>query len=171
MAGYFAEYLTGLTGIFDGELMESKMIDRLEKPFGTALARLALCGGLALLGAGGAGMSAAADTPPELQVLTRAQARWDAAVAGDFEKSYSFTAPSYRALTPFKNFKAQRTGEASLASAKVIGVECGAESCAAKVRIEFYGPITKYNTAPSLISTHYDERWVVEEGNWWLFLQ
>ena len=110
--------------------------------------------------------------PPEEQVLERAQARWDAARTGDFEKSYSFTAPSYRAVTDIKIFRNETAGSQSLISAKVISVTCATDSsCAAKIRIEFYSPLSAHRLKPDTIVTHYDEQWTKEDSNWWLFRQ
>lgn len=112
----------------------------------------------------------AGDAPAEKLVMERAQARWDAARAGDFEKSYGFTAPSYRAVTDFKLFRAATVGEQQLLAAEVLGVKCETEaSCSARVRIKFNLPLSQYRTQAELVETHYDEAWVKEDGNWWLF--
>ncbi len=106
----------------------------------------------------------------EQQVMDRAQARWDAARAGEFEKSFSYTAPSYRAVTDLKIYRNETSGSQSLVSAKVIGVKCENEtSCAAKIRLEYYEPFTVNKLKPGIIQNHYDEPWIKEDGAWWLF--
>lgn len=106
----------------------------------------------------------------EQQVMDRAQARWDAARAGEFEKSFSYTAPSYRAVTDIKIFRNETSGSQSLISAKVIGVKCESEtSCAAKIRLEYYEPFNVNKPKPGIIQNHYDEPWIKEDGAWWLF--
>lgn len=151
--------------------LKDKMITRGNR-ISLALARLALCAGV-LAAAGCAGTAAEnASGSAEEQVQARAQARWNAALAQDFEKSYSYTAPSYRALTDFRLYKAQKAGEAALISAKIVGVKCENEnSCAAKVRIEFHAPLMGGYKKDDTIVTHYDEKWIKEDGKWWLFLQ
>lgn len=106
----------------------------------------------------------------EEQVMARAQARWDAARAGEFEKSFSFTPPSYRAVTDLKVYRQETAGSQGLVAAKVIGVKCESEmSCAAKIRIEYYGPASISNPKPDIIINHYDEPWIKEDGAWWFF--
>ena len=102
--------------------------------------------------------------------MERAQARWDASRAGDFEKAFSYTAPSYRAVADIKVFRAETAGSQSLVSAKVLKVECSSEaSCSARIRIEFYEPLGFSKTKPRTIETHFDEPWIFEDGSWWLF--
>lgn len=119
---------------------------------------------------GGCALPAAMQQSAEQQVMERAQARWDAARAGDFEKSYSLTAPSYRAVTDLKLFRAETAGSQSLISATVVSVACETEtSCAAKARIEYYAPLGPQRPKPDVIVNYFDEPWVKEDGNWWLF--
>lgn len=104
--------------------------------------------------------------------MARAQARWDAARAGEFEKSYAFTAPSYRAVTDLKLFRGVTAGAQGLVSARVIGVKCETEvSCAAKVRIEYHLPLGPQRPKPQVVDNHFDEPWVKEEGEWWLYMR
>lgn len=108
----------------------------------------------------------------EQHVMARAQARWDAARAGQFEKSFAFTAPSYRAVTDVKLFRGVTAGAQGLVSANVVGVTCETEaSCAAKVRIEYYLPLGAARPKPEVVSNHFDEPWVKEEGEWWLYMR
>lgn len=105
-------------------------------------------------------------------VRVRAQARWDAARAGEFEKSYAFTTPSYRAVTDLKLFRAVTSGAQALVSAKVIGVTCETEaSCAARVRIEYHLPLGPQRLKSEVVANHFDEPWVKEDGEWWLFMR
>ncbi len=116
------------------------------------------------------GAMAAPASTAEQQVMERAQARWDAARAGEFEKSFSFTSPSYRAVTDIKLYRNETSGSQSLVSAKVIGVKCDSETnCAAKIRIEYYEPVNIKKPKPAIIQNHYDEPWIKEDGAWWLF--
>ncbi len=116
------------------------------------------------------GAMAAPASTAEQQVMERAQARWDAARAGEFEKSFSFTSPSYRAVTDIKLYRNETSGSQSLVSAKVIGVKCDSETnCAAKIRIEYYEPVNIKKPKPAITQNHYDEPWIKEDGAWWLF--
>lgn len=136
---------------------------------GLAAVLLAGCASQAVPEATQGAMAAPASTA-EQQVMERAQARWDAARAGEFEKSFSFTSPSYRAVTDIKLYRNETSGSQSLVSAKVIGVKCDSETnCAAKIRIEYYEPVNIKKPKPAIIQNHYDEPWIKEDGAWWLF--
>lgn len=129
-------------------------------------------GSIAVISLAGCATPGLSPSSVEQHVMARAQARWDAARAGQFEKSYAFTAPSYRAVTDLKLFRGVTSGAQGLVSANVIGVECKTEaSCAAKVRIEYYLPLGAARPKPEVTSNHFDEPWVKEEGEWWLFMR
>ena len=55
---------------------------------------------------------------------------------------------------------AQRTG------GEVTNVECKPDVCIAKIRMEF--KITQKGYGDALV-TGYDERWIMEQGSWWLY--
>jgi hypothetical protein len=124
---------------------------------------------MAVMGGGCATPGISSVDDPTKIVMDRAQLRWNAAIAGDFAKSYEFMAPSYRRINDFKLYRAQRAGEAALLSARVLSAQCAtSESCTARVRIEFNNPVAR--AQQDVVATHYDERWVKEENQWWLYL-
>jgi hypothetical protein len=107
--------------------------------------------------------------PPEEQVRLRATERWQAAIAGDMKKVYDSTAPSYRALVSFDRFRAGFGGAVSWTGAEVVGVTCEPAVCTTVVRIDAKPLLGKgYG---DVISTHFDEKWVLEQGEWWLYQQ
>lgn len=127
---------------------------------------------LVLLVAGCASQPSDPILQSEQIIKQRAQERWDASRKGDFEKAFSFTTPSYRAVTDIKVFRNATSGSQNLVSADVLSVKCETEaSCAAKVRFQFHSPITLQNLKQDIIENHFDETWVKEDGNWWLFKQ
>lgn len=103
---------------------------------------------------------------PEDVVRERAEARWQALVAGDVEKAYGFLAPSYRALYDLQRYRTMIGGGAQHQGAKVIGVECKPEVCTAKIRIDYTVP--KF---AGVFNTHYDEQWIAEQGGWWFYVK
>lgn len=100
-------------------------------------------------------------------VHDRAQARWNAQVAGDLEKAYSFFAPSYRSVVASDAYRARMGSAAKITEAEVTSVVCEAEVCSVRVRLGF-APILK-SRALAVENTHFEERWVLDGGNWWLF--
>jgi len=104
---------------------------------------------------------------PEDAVRLRAKARWDALIAGEFEKAYQFLQPSYRPLRDFDSYRRTVAGGLSKwTGADVVGVECAAEACTARIRIDYQVPAMMRGAT---LNTHYDEKWVSEKGNWWLY--
>jgi hypothetical protein len=104
---------------------------------------------------------------PEQIVAERAQARWDALLAGNFETAYSFASPSYRDIVDAVGFQKRLGGHASWLGAKVREVTCREEACEAMVRLKYRSPLP-----PTMeFETDYTERWLSEGGEWWIFLK
>lgn len=106
--------------------------------------------------------------PPEQIVAQRAQARWDAMVAGDWETAYSFATPAYRNAIDLNGFRRRSGGQASWLGSEIRTVECEKDVCNVLVRLAFR-PIM-LRDLPEL-HTDYDERWVLVDGDWWIFLK
>ena len=104
---------------------------------------------------------------PEQIVAERAQARWDALLAGDFETAYSFASPSYRDIVDAVRFQQSLGGHASWLGAKVREVTCREDVCEAMVRLKYRSPL------PPRMEFETDdiERWLSEDGEWWIFLK
>lgn len=125
--------------------------------FSVAMVAMVVLSGCASLGGG---------QTPEGEVRKLAQARWDAHVAGDFEKVYNFISPSYRELVDYRRYRAGIGSSASVVSAEVVDVKCDPGGCITKTRLEFvHALMTQENKG----STHFDERWINEGGKWWLY--
>lgn len=117
-----------------------------------------------------AALGACATTPstPELTVRERASQVWQAKVAGDYDKSYTFMPPSYRAVTPVATYKKAFGGAVRLVGAEVVSVRCeSADKCIAAMKVEARPGLARANTAP--IVSHFEEIWVREGSAWWLF--
>jgi hypothetical protein len=122
--------------------------------FGIAAAMLAGCASMA--------------TTPELAVRQRATEHWKARQASDYDKAYTFMPPSYRAVTPLETYKRGFGGAVQLKDAQVEQVVCETgDKCVATTRLEAKVVLARANTPP--IVTYYEEVWVRENGQWWLF--
>lgn len=106
------------------------------------------------------------DLSPEEAVRARAQAKWNAQLAGQWQTVYDFSAPSYRAVVDLDKFRARFGSAVRWLAAEVVSVTCQDEVCTASVRIESRPALAASKTAP--LSTHVDEKWVREEGQWWV---
>lgn len=106
------------------------------------------------------------EAPPEERVQKRAQARWDALVAGQFEKAYGFNTPGYRESVDLGTFRS-RVGNppVKLKGAKVEAVKCAETSCDVTMRLYF---LPMWPGFPELDNQH-TERWVLSDGDWWRF--
>lgn len=114
-----------------------------------------------------AGCATVGSATPEQIVQQRAQARWAALIAGDWDKAYGYMAPSYRTLVERKRFANQFGGGAAWQGVEVVSVTCKDERCTALVKLLFR-PVIGPRTAEPM-STHFEETWVREDGQWWMF--
>ena len=104
---------------------------------------------------------------PEEVVKERATARWQALIPREYAKAYTFLAPSYRKLASEDRYASSFGTAVIWKSAEVVGVTCEPEKCTARVKIE------SQPSTPTLfrgtITTHVDEEWLLEDGQWWLY--
>lgn len=124
---------------------------------------LALCAAATLVACAGFGATA-----PEDVVKQRANERWKTLVAGDFSRSYSYTAPSFRGLISQDVYRSRIGGAVTWVAGEVVSVQCPESvKCVARVRID-YKPLLR-GRAGGNFSTYADETWVLEAGQWWEF--
>ena len=92
---------------------------------------------------------------PEDIVKQRSETFWAARVAGQMDKAYALTTPSYRKLRTEAQFKQQFGAGASVEGAEVNKVTCEAEKCTAQIKISVKPALMglKIDT----IATHMDE--------------
>ena len=131
------------------------------------LARVGVLVLLAVVLTGCAGLLGEPMTPEQV-VAKRAQARWDALVAGEWETAYSFATPAYRAVVDAQRFQRSHGGQPSWLGAKVRDVRCREDVCDATVRLKYSSPLPPRSHA---IETDYIERWILDGGNWWIYLK
>lgn len=134
--------------------MAKHMLGRRSGAFTLALGALTL-----------AGCAAFAPATPEQAVQQRATAYWKARVAGQVDKAYALSIPSYRNLRTEAQFKQQFGAGASVEGAEVNKVTCEAEKCTAQIKISVKPALMglKLDT----IATYLDEVWLLEDGQWW----
>lgn len=132
-------------------------------PLHCGIASLALaCAALSV-----SGCAALAPRTPEQIVQKRAADYWNARVAGQFDKAYVLSTPSYRKLRTEAQFNRQFGAGASFESAEVNKVECEPEKCMVQMKLGVKPAILGINlgTVPIFVN----ETWVLEEGNWWRY--
>jgi|SRR5450759_1006085 len=105
---------------------------------------------------------------PEAQVRQRATERWQALVAGEFSRAYSYNTPGFRAVVSADGYRNRIGGAITWLGAEVVGVNCPeADKCTARLRIDFKPLLSRPSAAN--VSTHVDETWLLENGEWWFF--
>ena len=107
-------------------------------------------------------------TTPEQAVSQRAAENWKARQAADYATAYTFMPPSYRAVTPLETYKKGFGSAVQLTDVKVEKVVCEtADKCVATSWLEAR-TLALRGKAPPIV-TYYDEVWVRENAQWWLF--
>lgn len=102
---------------------------------------------------------------PEELVRERAQARWDALIAGKWEQAYGYATPGFRQSVDLFGFRSRVASPVKLKSAEVVSVDCKVTTCEATMRI---GLVPLQKGYPET-TTDLTERWVEEGGEWWRF--
>jgi hypothetical protein len=103
---------------------------------------------------------------PEELVAERAEARWQAMLAADYEKAYGFLAPGYRSRVSLDNYRARFAGRTKWLEASLQRVTCEEDVCEARFT-------TKYRFLGSMQMPPMDaggtatEKWVLTQGKWW----
>ena len=126
---------------------------------------IVLCIGLLLM-AGCASTSSLGARDKQIQ--ERAQARWDALLAGDYATAYSYASPGYRSATSAVDFEiAFRLRRVQYTSADYKEHSC--EEAVCKVRMEIgHKVIRPVAGLPEWKSAGViEERWIKTDGEWW----
>jgi hypothetical protein len=93
-------------------------------------------------------------------VASRAQARWDALIKGDLEKSYSYLSPASRKTLTFEQYKGV-TRKSGFRDAKIDSIDCDAQACTVKLMVTYDHKLMKGITTPL------EETWVFDKGQAW----
>ena len=135
--------------------------------FRTSLTRfvgMPIAAAVVLFAAGCASLGA---SKPEDAVKQRAEAYWKARAAGQVDKAYELTSPSYRKVRTFDQFKMQFGNGASIKGVSVIKVDCEAEKCTVRTKVEAAPALM--GVSVGTIATHLDEIWLLEDSQWWRY--
>ena len=130
----------------------------------TRLVGMPIAAAVVLFAAGCASLGA---PKPEDAVKQRAEAYWKARAAGQVDKAYELTSPSYRKVHTFDQFKMQFGNGASIKGVSVVKVDCEAEKCTVRTKVEAAPALM--GVSVGTIATHLDEIWLLEDGQWWRY--
>lgn len=124
---------------------------------------------LAILAAALLASCAALDTrSPEEVVAERAQARWEALVAGNIQDAYQYYSPGYRSGVSAGALAGQVAGrQVQWKKANIHEVTCEEAVCRAVVFVDYQArsPLPRVGRLES--STRVEETWIESGGNWY----
>lgn len=101
-------------------------------------------------------------------VVKRAQERWDAVLARDYETAYEFYSPGFRSSQSRGDYELNmRLRKIQFVDAEYQDQECQDEACTLKFKIKYHiaSPVPGLETWES--NTTLDETWVRTQGEWW----
>lgn len=100
------------------------------------------------------------------KLTERAEARWKALIAGDYERAYQYQSPAYRAVASLQQFKAGFGAAVNWRMASVRNIEYDdPTSVQVFVALEYAAGLRgsgEYQSVRML-----PERWLYSDGNWW----
>ena len=136
---------------------------------GRVLARAFLLAWIALLVAGA---GATTSNPPSTeQLLRRAGERWEALVARDWDRAYTYSSPAYRAVFTREMYRQKFSYmvEWELTGVEVVNYDAGAAVASVAVRV-MSRPVKQTSAASAAIGavpTRIVEQWILDDGEWW----
>jgi hypothetical protein len=103
---------------------------------------------------------------PEERVQARAEARWQALLAGEYEQAYGFLAPGFRSRVTLDSYRGRFKGKTQWLEAQFKGVDCDQDVCEAKfaAKYRFLG-VPPF--PPVEGETEEAEKWVFTQDDWW----
>lgn len=105
---------------------------------------------------------------PEEVVSARARGYWNAVIAGDWEKAYTFTTPGYRAAVDLFGYRKVHDSFVKHKGVEVLSASCEEpDACKVKTRLRVNIAIDR----PDEITTVIEERWLREAGQWYRFIK
>ncbi len=105
-----------------------------------------------------------AEKPAGEQVGQRAVQRWQALIAGDFQKAYTYLSPGYRAVTPYGAYRGHFGQAVAWTGVALKTVRCEKNVCDVNVDIE-YRALGRIKMPGNALLR---EKWVRASGDWWL---
>ncbi len=106
--------------------------------------------------------------PPEEIVAERAQARWDAMIAKEFEDGWAFYTPGYRQHTSAQDLRYELRGKpVQWNQAEVRAVDCEEDRCQVRISLEYELVAGPDPVRGMPVRTPLTETWLKIDGRWW----
>lgn len=102
----------------------------------------------------------------EQQLSARVNARWEAVIAGDFEKAYAFETPAYRSVLSLQQYKARFGSAVDWKNARVVSIKYDQDHVAAvTVAVEYEAVVSLAGVVRSV--REMPEKWLYSDAQWW----
>jgi hypothetical protein len=117
-----------------------------------------------------------ASAPPltedgKARLLARAEARWQALAARDFEQAYEYTSPAYRSVFTRDMYTTKFSYMVEWELTSVEFVHYDARAAVASVAARVMSKPVKQTSAASVaigtVPTRFVEQWMLVDGEWW----
>jgi len=105
---------------------------------------------------------------PGKVIVERAQNRWDALLAGDYESAYEYYSPGYRSTKSLIDFAIDiRTRRVRWTSAEYVDHSCNENACTVNFRVGFVvnKPVQGMDKWES--GSVIEDKWVKTQSQWW----
>ena len=113
------------------------------------------------------GQTSKSGDPGEV-VIERAQNRWDALFAGDFDSAYEYYSPGYRSKKSLIDFAIDiRTRRVGWTSAEYLDHSCDENTCTVNFRVGFVVKQPVQGLEKWESSSVIEEKWIKTGGQWW----
>ncbi|NND44086.1 MAG: hypothetical protein HKN58_02095 [Xanthomonadales bacterium] len=105
---------------------------------------------------------------PAKQIAERAQARWDALVAGDLDTAYGYLSPAYRSSVNSMQYQRRiLLQKVRWTGAEYIDSDCLEDSCKVRISLDFsligaLPGVRRFNGTQEI-----EETWIKSGGKWW----
>ncbi len=103
-------------------------------------------------------------------VVKRAEERWDAVLANDFETAYEYYSPGFRSSQSRGDYElSMRLRKVQFRDAEYEDQSCDVDVCTLKFRVGYKiaSPVPGLETWES--KTTLEEKWVRTQGEWWYY--
>lgn len=104
------------------------------------------------------------------EIDQKASNRWQALIAGDYEKAYSYVAPSHRELENLNSYET-RLATARLSidwqEADFVKKDCAELTCEVTMEIKYLYKFNKRSLGETRGVTTVNEQWIKSDGKWY----
>ena len=122
---------------------------------------------LAVFVLGLAGCVTVAPATPEEVVAQRSKERWDALIAGNFEKAWTYAQPGLRAAIQQRNYFKRFSAAGQWTAAEIYKTTCESDRCTVRTKLTSKLDIPSFRGKE--VTGAVDEIWVREDGQWWYY--